>query len=252
MNDIVKLADYLMLSKNAMALTGAGISTESGIPDFRTRLTGIWTKLDPSLICYSVLKDEPEVFYKNFKLFAQITEGAKPNKGHHILAELQQMGIIKRVLTQNVDGFHTIAGSKNVLEMHGNFNYAICMNCGKIYPYQLIQDELNKDHYHPKSPCCGDTLRPSVVLFGDRLPMEYHQFEAEDLMNVDFLLVMGTSLEVYPVADLPKAVGYYAIINKAKTKQDYKAKVVIHDSIGNTLDKLINNIKSRSIGEDTQ
>jgi len=245
MKDIVKLADYLLSSNNCMALTGAGMSTESGIPDFRSEFTGIWNTMDPGLICRSVLKSEPEVFYKHFKLLAQMGKGAKPNAGHYALAELEHMGIIKRVLTQNIDGFHTMAGSKNVLEMHGNFNHAICMRCGETYPYQLIQEELDKDHYHPLSPCCKATLRPSVVLFGDNLPVEYHQFTSDELVKVDFLLVMGTSLEVYPVADLPMAVGRYAIINKNKTIKDDGAKVVIHDSISNALNQLLYEIKSR-------
>ncbi|MBP2639860.1 MAG: Sir2 [Firmicutes bacterium] len=246
MNDIVKLADYLLSSNNVMALTGAGMSTESGIPDFRSEFTGIWNTMDPGLICYSVLKDDPEVFYKHFKLLAQMGKGTKPNAGHYVLAELEHMGIIKRVLTQNIDGFHTMAGSKNVLEVHGNFNHAICMNCGERYVYQLIQDELDKENYHPLSTCCKATLRPSVVVFGDSLPMEYHQFLRDELGKVDFLLVMGTSLEVYPVADLPSAVGRYAMINKKKTRKDFGAKIVIHDSISHALNQLLYEIKNRN------
>lgn len=248
MIEIKALANLLLASNNAVALTGAGMSTDSGIPDFRSD-TGVWNKLNPELISIDTLTENPDVFYRHFKLFAKTAEGKVPNKGHFLLAELEKLGFIKRVVTQNVDGFHSLAGSKDVLEMHGNFKNALCMKCGRIYHYGLIQRELDKENYCPKSPCCGATLRPSVVLFGDNLPITYHRFANEEIFNVDFLLIIGTSLEVYPAAYLPDRIRRYAIINKSKTGKDNGARVVIHDSISDTLEKLVKELKRILPGE---
>jgi NAD-dependent deacetylase len=235
----------LIESNNAIAFTGAGMSTESGVPDFRTPGTGIWSKLDPALLHIRVLQQSPERYYKNFKLFAALGQGTQPNAGHFALAELEKMGLIKKVVTQNVDSFHTLAGNKNVLEVHGHLRECSCMKCGKVFPYKILDEYLQHDEYHPLSPCCGRLLRPAVVNFGDSLPQAFNTFMMQELPAVDFCLVLGTGLEVYPAAQIPEEVKKIAIVNKTATAQDRKAEVVIHDAIGSTLTALVEEILRR-------
>ncbi len=237
--DVASLCTMLMDSKNAIAFTGAGMSTESGIPDFRTPGTGIWSKLDPSLLHVRVLQTSPETYYKNFKLFAALGQGTKPNPGHFALAKLEKMGLIKKVVTQNVDSFHSLAGNKNVLEVHGHLRECSCMKCGRVFPYKILDEYLQNNDFHPLSPCCGQLLRPAVVNFGDSLPEAFDSFMRHELPAVDFCLVLGTGLEVYPAAQIPEMVKKIVIVNKTATAQDRKAVGVIHDSIGSTLTALV-------------
>jgi NAD-dependent deacetylase len=251
---INKLADLLLQYKNTCVLTGAGISTESGIPDFRSAKTGMFNTLDQRLLCYSVMKDEPEVFWKNFEKFAQVgLQDIKPNKGHYALAELEKMGLIGHIVTQNVDGLHQAAGNTKVVEAHGHFKESYCMNskCKKVFPYQLIADAMANGSYKPICPDCGYPLRPSVVLYGDQLPQVYHQFYNNDLYKYDFLLVLGTSLDVSTAQNVVyefEGYGNYAIINKSATNKDLKAKVVIRAGIGDTLEQLLSVIKEKQNG----
>ncbi|HEY3424677.1 MAG TPA: Sir2 family NAD-dependent protein deacetylase [Negativicutes bacterium] len=245
MMEVVRLCELLLNSKNAIAFTGAGMSTESGIPDFRSPGTGLWEKLDPALLHISVLRSDPETYYKNFKLFAAMGQGHQPNAGHFALAKLEEMGLIKKVVTQNVDSFHTISGSKNVLEVHGHLRECSCMKCGKVFPYKILADYLQRNEYRPLSPCCHQILRSAVVNFGDSLPYEFHAFMTNELPAVDFCLVIGTSLAVYPAAQIPEQVDKVAIINKTATAQDSKAQLVIHDSIGSTLEALVEEVVKR-------
>lgn len=251
---IEKLAKLLITYKNTCVLTGAGMSTESGIPDFRSAKTGMFNTLDQKLLCYSVLKNEPKTFWKNFDKFAQVgLQNVKPNKGHYALAELEKIGLIGHIITQNVDGLHQMAGNTKVIEAHGNFEEVYCMSskCNKVFPYQVISDSLAKCNYTPTCPDCGYHLQPSVVLYGDQLPQSYHQFFNNDLYKYDFLLVLGTSLEVSTAKNIVGVFeGYcnYAIINKSSTSKDYKAKVFIRASIGDTLEKLVSVIKEKANG----
>lgn len=243
--EVVRLCELLMNSKNAIAFTGAGMSTESGIPDFRSPGTGLWEKLDPGLLHIDVLRSDPETYYKNFKLFAALGQGHKPNPGHYALAKLEEMGLIRKVVTQNVDSFHTLAGSKNVLEVHGHLRECSCMKCGKVYPYKILDDALQQNQFQPLSPCCHHLLRSAVVNFGDSLPDEFYTFMRNELPAVDFCLVLGTSLAVYPAAQIPEYVSKIAIVNKTATAQDRKAELVIHDSIGSTLEALVEEVVKR-------
>jgi NAD-dependent deacetylase len=242
---IANLAHLLMESKKVLVLSGAGMSTESGIPDFRTP-GGLYSKRPQITLSFPVLKDEPEEFFETFRLFCEAFEGTQPNKGHFALAKLEEMGYIHKIVTQNVDGFHQQAGSNNVLEAHGHLRESICMTCGKVYDFDVLYKQLKYGDSYPMSECCQSTLRPSVTLFYENLPQEFEQFMNNELHTYDFALILGTSLTVYPAANIAGEVNNIAIINKSSTEFDTRAEVVIRDSIGKTLEAVVNYIETFS------
>jgi len=238
MDKIKELADLLFGSNNIIAFTGAGMSTESGILDFRSPDNGFFNKINPMDLSFPVLKDFTEDFYETFVKFVEPCKNAKPNDGHYALAELERMGLINLVVTQNIDGFHQQAGSQNVLEIHGHLRECSCMKCKKVYDYSVLDKLLTSGIRVPLSQCCNATLRPSVVLYYENLSKEFELFR-KNLNQYDFALVMGTSLEVVPAAYIAQDIKNIAIINKGTTTYDYKAKLIIRDSIGETLDSLV-------------
>jgi NAD-dependent deacetylase len=218
-----------------VVLTGAGISTESGIPDFRSP-TGIWARYDP--MEYATLDafvaDPVKVWEFYGKRLAALGE-AEPNEGHHALARLEARGWIDAVITQNVDGLHVRAGSSNVIEVHGSIRTATCMVCGRTVPAREALAALPV----PACPDCGHVLKPDVVLFGELLPAAAIDRATRLACEARLLLVVGSSLEVYPVAGLPfetlGAGGKVAIVNRGETPLDSEAAVRIDAGAGETL-----------------
>ncbi len=239
-----ELTEIVKNSNNIVFLGGAGVSTESNIPDFRSEdgLYNAKTKYGCSpevLISRSFFDRNTEIFYDYYENNL-IYLDAKPNKAHYALAELEKMGKLKAVVTQNIDGLHQLAGSKNVYELHGSVHRNYCMKCHKFYTAEDILSMEGVPHCE-----CGGLIKPDVVLYEEGLDDEVWSGAYSAIRNADVLIVGGTSLVVYPAAGL---VGIYkgnklVLINKSETPYDLRAKLAIHESIGQVLSEVVNNIK---------
>jgi NAD-dependent deacetylase len=218
-----------------VVLTGAGISTESGVPDFRSA-GGIWAEFDPlEVATLDAFLAQPERVWEFYALRLRDLASVEPNDGHLALAELEERGWVEALVTQNVDGLHARAGSRNVVEVHGSLRTSSCLDCGTIVPMDEVAELLPL----PRCPACGRVLKPDVVLFGELLP-EAAMARALDLVaGAGVLLVVGSSLEVYPVAGLPLETlahgGALAIVNRGSTGLDRHAAVTIDAGAGETL-----------------
>ena len=230
-----KLSEWIKNSDNIVFFGGAGVSTESGIPDFRS-VDGLYNqKYDyppETILSHTFYRRYPEEFYRFYK-DKMICVAAKPNKAHLKLAELESKGKLKAVITQNIDGLHQMAGSKEVLELHGSVLRNYCENCGEFYDEKFI---LNSDGV-PKCTKCGGPVKPDVVLYEEGLDNSVMRKAINYIQSADILIIGGTSLVVYPAAGL---IDYYngdklVLINKASTSVDNRADLVINDSIGEVL-----------------
>lgn len=239
----------LFLDANSVVvLTGAGVSTESGIPDFRGK-TGIWKEFNP--IVYgnvTTLQNDPRFFWELAKKIAPAILSAKPNPGHYALAELEKLGKIKCVITQNIDGLHQKAGSINVFEVHGSvFNDFICVKCSTAFPYEEAIPKASIGI--PKCDLCGGFLKPDVVLFGDSLPEDQICGSQEAIKKADLMIVAGSALEVFPVNQLPQILvnqgGKVIIVNDEPTWLDGIADVVFHEKTGIILPKIVEGLKKK-------
>ena len=237
MNDIDKLKIAIMKSNNIVCLTGAGVSTESGIKDFRGK-DGISKYTDipiEVLISRSYFDSNTEEFYEYYKKCFNCLD-KEPNITHKFLKKLEKSGKLKAVITQNVDGLDVKAGCKNVLELHGSIYRNHCMKCGKSY----TAEEVFNAKGVPKCSCKG-IIKPDVVLYEEPLPDGIIDRAIEYIRNADLFLILGTSLVVYPAAGL---VRYFkgdtlAIINYDETGYDYTSDIVIHDKLSNVIDKIM-------------
>lgn len=197
MEKIHQLAEWLKQSKRTVVLTGAGMSTESGVPDFRSK-DGWWRNIDPATVAtVQALEQDYDLFHAFYCARLDALKGCEPHEGHYILADWESRGLIKRVATQNVDGFHRKAGNIAVDELHGSIHHVSCQRCGAR--------AAEKD-FCDKQPCsqCGGKLRPGIVLFGEVLPEQAWNQALEAIQQADVVLVIGTSLQVYPVNQLPR------------------------------------------------
>lgn len=228
---IATLKKWIEESDNIVFFGGAGVSTESGIPDFRS-VDGLYSqKYDyppETILSHSFFMAKPEEFYR-FYHDKMMIDGVKPNRAHTRLAELEREGKLKAVITQNIDGLHQLAGSQKVLELHGSIHRNYCMNCGKRYGYEAV---LKTDGV-PKCTC-GGIIRPDVVLYEEGLDADVISEATHFIRNADMLIVGGTSLVVYPAAGL---VNYYrkhklVLINKGATSYDTSANLLVSDKIG--------------------
>ncbi len=241
---VERLAELIKEHENVYVLTGAGISTDSGIPDFRSPGTGLWEKVDPIAVSsVDVLHENPRLFYEaGFSRFAKIS-AAEPNRGHTILAQLEEKGYIKGLVTQNIDGLHVKAGSKNVWEVHGHLRTGYCLGCKKKYPFEELVQQVELKRIPPVCHNCYSMLRPDVVLFGDPMPTFFFELQHRIQVECDFMLVVGSSLVVYPVAELPRLADSISIINRQPTDYDPKAEVVIREGISDTLGDLLQQLE---------
>ncbi|HHX87287.1 MAG TPA: NAD-dependent deacylase [Firmicutes bacterium] len=240
---IKRLAGLVRSSGKVYALTGAGCSTESGLPDFRSPGTGLWEKVDPLKYSTSeVLYNDPESFYKfGFPRFKDLT-AAQPNAGHFAMAELEQLGFIKGLITQNIDGLHFKAGSKRIWEVHGHLRTSSCTGCGARRSFQLLIDKLDSGEVPPRCSC-RSVLRPDIVLFGDSMSSSYFEAERALQAGCDLLLAAGTSLTVYPVAGLPRFAKQLAIINLQPTPYDREAAILINQKFSAAMVDLVRELK---------
>ena len=236
MNKIELLQKMIDESNNIVAFTGAGISTESGLKDFRSK-DGLYNKknkydLPPEyLLSHDCFINNTEIFYEYYKENLNV-EGIKPNIAHNYLKHLEDINKLKAVITQNIDGLHT---NKEVYEVHGTISKNTCINCGKVYN----KDKVFKEKEIPICEC-GGLIKPNVVLYGESLPEEAFTKSISAIEKADMLMVLGSSLTVYPAAGF---INYFhgknlVIINLDETPYDNKANLVIHDKLSNVFNKL--------------
>jgi NAD-dependent deacetylase len=226
------LAELIRTHQPCVALTGAGVSTESGIPDFRSAC-GIWAQFDPyEVASIEGFRRDPERVWEFYGLRLGVLQDAEPNAAHHALARLEAEGFLQAIVTQNVDGLHRAAGSQDVIEVHGSIATASCPRCGRNEdPRRLLP--------LPRCADCGVVLKPDVVMFGELLPVDAIERATQLARDARLLLVVGSSLQVYPVAGLPEetlhAGGKLAIVNREPTPYDDRAAFVAHASAGELL-----------------
>jgi len=235
------LAALIRERQPCVVLTGAGISTESGIPDFRSP-GGIWEKYDPmEYATIAAFRRDPVKVWEFYALRFELLMTAEPNEGHLALAGLERRGLVEAVVTQNIDGLHGRAGSEAVVEVHGSIRWASCLECGERVP---LEDVIVALEGAPAPPCprCGAVLKPDVVMFGELLPAAAIDRAVELSQRAGLLLVVGSSLEVHPVAGLPtetvSAGGVVAIVNRRPTPFDHLASIRIDAGAGETLSAL--------------
>ncbi len=230
------LENLLSESRYTVVFTGAGMSTESGLPDFRSS-KGLWKQKDPSqLASTDALNHNVNEFIEFYRERVLGINEFKPHKGHFILADWEKRGIIKSIITQNVDGFHQLAGSVRVAELHGTLRNLHCQTCGKEY---RSEEYINEEYYCD----CGGVLRPSVVLFGESLPSEAFDFAIRESEKADLFIVLGSSLTVTPANQFPLIAKDHGaklvIVNRDQTQFDRYADLVVNDKkIGELLNEL--------------
>jgi NAD-dependent deacetylase len=242
-------ANLIKESHCTVALTGAGISTHSGIPDFRSPGTGLWTIVQPMEVAsLSAFRHDPEQFYKWFQPLAILMFTAKPNLAHLALAQLQIAGYVSTIITQNIDGLHTRAGAENVLEVHGTLDTLSCTNCYRQISASVIMEEYINNCSIPHCQVCGSVLKPDIILYEEQLPIKTWIRAEEASRNCELMLVVGTSLEVMPSAKLPiQAMDHGArliILNNACTYMDVRADVVIRADVTEILPQILNEVLS--------
>lgn len=239
--DIAK--KLFLQAKYPVVLTGAGISTPSGIPDFRSEGTGLWVKSEAmDVASLSTFRYEPSRFYAWFRLLADQMMNASPNPAHRALSELEQAGYIQTVITQNVDILHQKAGSENVIEMHGTLRTLSCTQCFRQVEAEPFLTPFVKDGRIPHCGDCGAVLKPDVILFGEQLPQKAWHQARKAARKADLMLVVGSSLEVLPVAGLPMITlehgGHLIIINQTPTYLDVRADLVFTEDAAEILPTL--------------
>ncbi len=233
----------LKKANNVVALTGAGISTDSGIPDFRSESSGLWDYVDPMEVAtIAAFKRNPQAFFDWIRPLVQKIVAAQPNAAHLALADMEKYGPLKAIITQNIDVLHTKAGSQTVFEVHGHMREATCMHCLQTYHTESVLDAYLQNGIIPRCPQCGGVLKPNVILFGEILPVLILNRAKRLLRECDVLIVAGSSLEVAPASDLPLLAKFAGarliIVNYAETHLDDLADVVIHANVTEVLPRL--------------
>ena len=246
---IRKIVDLILRAKYCVALTGAGISTESGIPDFRTPGKGLWEKLPATAFSAWAFRINPRGLYKHgMTMFGEFL-AAKPNPAHKMLALLEEKGLLKAVITQNIDGLHHKAGSKNVFEIHGHLRTGTCMRCGKKYKMEEIMKKLKRGELPPRCNDCKKVIKPDVALFGNSLPPEEYEKSLDAARGCNLMLVLGSSLVVTPASGLPAVAlrnrAKLVIMNKMATGYDREAEVVINEPLSKTAEAILKELESR-------
>lgn len=237
-------------ARAAVAFTGAGISTPSGLPDFRSP-QGLWATVDPATVASrSAFERDPWRFYQFYRERLDRLRHAAPNAAHRALAALERAGRLRAVITQNVDGLHQAAGSQRVIELHGNLREAVCPRCGQRWPIAVVVAALAQDRL-PRCDRCAAVLKPNVVLFEDLVPADAWEAATALARAADLMLVVGSSLQVVPAASLPQetldAGGVLLIVNREPTPYDHRAAVVLRDDVARVLPALA---AALGLGED--
>jgi NAD-dependent deacetylase len=250
------LADLIVAAKKVVVFTGAGVSTESGIPDFRSA-GGIWSKYDPEEFTIQRFLSSSDARRKQWKMLTEggLTTEAKPDAAHYAIAELNSLGKLDCVITQNVDNLHQEAGvpDDKVFELHGNMRWAVCLSCHRRFPMKELLQMIQEGTEIPQCPYCYGILKPDAVFFGEALSQETLMDATSRSQNCDLFIVIGSSLVVYPAAYMPMyakdAGAKLAIINLTPTPLDRYAAVLIRGKAGETMSKAMERVRNKiSVG----
>jgi len=249
---IEETAELIAAAKKIVVFTGAGVSTESGIPDFRGP-GGLWTKYNPDDFTYQKFLGDPEVRKRSWRMFSmfRLMDLVQPNPAHYAVAELDRLGKLDCVITQNVDGLHQKAGvpEEKVIELHGTLKFVKCLSCGKRYPIAEIAKKLGDSADEPVCDDCGGMLKSATISFGEPMPVAETAEAQRRSRECDLMLVLGSSLVVYPAAYMPlyakEAGAKLVIINVGTTAMDSYADVHINARVGEVLPKIVERVKTK-------
>jgi NAD-dependent deacetylase len=247
-----RTADLIVESRKLVIFTGAGISTESGIPDFRSP-GGIWDRFDPNDFYIDKFLSDSRCRRLQWQIFRDglLSDKAVPNAAHVAIAELHRLGKLDCVITQNIDNLHQKAGVPDdiVFELHGNMRWAICLDCSRRFPFEEIRSRLDAGEEIPDCPVCHGMLKPDVVMFGEQLPYDVLEEAGHRARAADLFIVIGSTLVVLPAAYLPvyavQSGARLVIINLSDTPLDRQATVVISARAGDTMAAIINKVKEK-------
>jgi len=243
-----RVAELIKKSKHAVVLTGAGVSTGSGIADFRTPGKGIWEKVDPfKVTSITAFKENPQRFYHFYRPRIEMLTQVFPNPAHKSIAQLEEMGYVKYLITQNIDNLHRRAGSKKIIEVHGTLREAVCRKCEKIISSELLIEKIEKSKEKIPYCECGGVFKPNAVLFGEMLPdLDSAIYQS---MQADLMLAVGSSLQVSPVNMLPQYCldrgGKLIIVNFMSTHLDYLAEVVVKEDVCDFLPAVLETLRRK-------
>jgi len=250
MEEIERLAQLIIQSKKAIVFTGAGISTESGIPDFRSP-GGIWSRYDPEDFTIQKFLSGPAARRTIWKMSVEgglLTE-AEPNLAHHAIAELHQLGKLDCVITQNIDNLHQKAGvpEDKVFELHGNMQWVVCLSCARRFPMPEVLQRIKDGMEVPDCPDCQGILKPDAVFFGEALPQDTLRGAIRRAQNCDLFIIIGSTLVIYPAAYIPtyatEAGAKLAIVNLTPTPFDHHAAVVIQGKAGEIMSRVMEKVR---------
>jgi len=253
MEQIDAVADMILQSDKVVVFTGAGFSTESGIPDFRSP-GGVWDKFDPGEMNYqNFLRSEEirEEYWRMHKMMWETIRDAQPNIGHHAVTDLHNMGKLDCVITQNTDGLHQKAGvpEELVIELHGTMQWAGCLDCGQRYPRAQVHDKMLAGEKVPQCDDCNGILKPATIAFGQMMPQQETREAERRSSGCDLFLAAGSSLVVYPAAQMPviakNSGARLVIFNLTPTSHDHRADIVINEKTGEALSQVVARVKAR-------
>ena len=247
--DICRAAERIHRGDRVVAFTGAGLSTASGIPDFRSTENGLWSEHDPMEVAsLSAFRFSPERFYDWARPVAAQISAAAPNPAHYALRDLDRPGREFTVITQNIDDLHQKAGSKRVIEIHGNFRTLICTGCRRTYHSRVEIEPLPVERNIPRCTACRSVLKPGAILFGEELPLDSWRAAEAVCRACDVMIVAGTSLEVHPAASLPELAlrsgATLIVINATSTPIDRRATVAIRGRVETVLPAIAAEVKA--------
>lgn len=244
---IAQIAAQIQRARSVVVLTGAGLSTPSGIPDFRSPQSGLWQHADPlEVASLTTFRYEPERFFSWLHPLATLLQRARPNAAHYALAALERARYVQHVITQNIDGLHTRAGSTAVIELHGTLRTTTCGACHRTYPAAEIFERFVATAHPPRCAHCGGLLKPDAILMGEQLSSHLLQKARQAVRQCELLLVAGSSLEVMPVAGLPlealNAGAELILFNYDPTYLDARATQVVRGDVAEVLPRLAENL----------
>jgi NAD-dependent deacetylase len=240
---IQQSAELILKAEHVVVLTGAGISTPSGIPDFRSRDSGLWERVDPFAVAsLTSFRYSPEDFFQWVAPLVHRIVEAQPNDAHLALAELEKRGYIQAIITQNIDALHLRAGSQRVFEIHGHLREACCISCFQSYETHDFIQAFLEDGTLPRCPACKGILKPNIVLMGEQLPADIVRASMDALEKTDLILVAGSSLQVTPVATFPITAlnrgAQLIIINHEPTYLDERARIIFNEDVAEIIPKI--------------
>ena len=245
-----EIAELIIDSKRTVVFTGAGISTESGIPDFRSP-GGIWERFDPDDFTYQKFLGDAGARRKQWRLLRQLNLVAEPNPAHYAIAELYRLGRLDCVITQNIDNLHQKAGlpDDKVFELHGNAQWAICLGCRQHYPFEQVVTRLDGGEEAPQCEACHGILKPDAVFFGEPLPERVLKEATSRSCNCDLFIVVGSTLTVYPAAYMPvyalDSGAGLVIINLSDTPMDKQASVLVRARAGEVMSLVLQRVREK-------